>query len=132
MATKQLLTTKQVMAGFSTSDMTIYSWRKGTPTKTVLPCVKVGASVRFEPAAMKAWAKEHGLKFSLEAALAVPAAKGKTGPKPKIQPLAASAVEVAHSPKKLVVVSTPALVKSASPKKARKATPPDARAAATA
>ena len=77
------LTTKQVMAGFNTSDMTVYTWRKGTTTRDPLPCTVDGRKVTFKDTDMKAWAKKYNLTFSLEAALKVAGAAVPTGPKPK-------------------------------------------------
>lgn len=72
MSTKQqkepLLNTKQVMAVFGVSDMTVFNWRHGTASKKPLPTVlkPVGASgvrqlVGFKPSAIKRWAAQHAV-----------------------------------------------------------------------
>lgn len=73
------LTTKQLQAGFGVSDMTIWAWRAGTPTRAKLPTVKQGRAVLFKPADITAWAKKHELKFDLAAAQKVE--PPKLGPK---------------------------------------------------
>lgn len=81
MATKTpLLTTKQVMAGFSVSDMTIYTWRQGSAARDKLPCHTEGNRVGFKATEMTRWAKKYGLTFD-EAKAAAPVAEVKMGPK---------------------------------------------------
>jgi hypothetical protein len=83
MTKQNFLSTKQLCAGFGVSAVTISNWRKGTPGKTALPVAEhPGYGVRFDPAVIKAWAKEHGLKFSVAAAQAVGAST--PGPKPTV------------------------------------------------
>lgn len=88
------LTTKQLQAGFGVSDMTIWAWRAGTPTRAKLPTVKQGRAVLFKPADITAWAKKHKLKFDLAATQQVEAPK--LGPKaPSVKAKVAAVVETA-------------------------------------
>ena len=88
------LTTKQLQAGFGVSDMTVWAWRAGTPTRDKLPTVKQGRAVLFKPAAVAAWAKKHELKFDLAAAQKVK--PPKPGPKaPSAKAKGVAAVETA-------------------------------------
>lgn len=65
MAKKQL-SIAQLKAGFGVAHMTIFNWRAGTPTKEALPAEKgENGRVVFDAAAVKAWAKKHGLKFTM-------------------------------------------------------------------
>lgn len=90
MATKQttkaaaavaaLLTMKQVMAGFKVSDMTIFTWRKGTATRARLPSHAHGNRVLFKDAEMAKYAKTHGLVWDSAAAVKA-VASAKMGPK---------------------------------------------------
>jgi hypothetical protein len=83
---KTLFNTRQVAAGFSVTDITIYSWRDGTASRDQLPVViqKVGAAksprVFFDAASMEKYAKKHGLTFDAAAAAKV-AGPSKMGPK---------------------------------------------------
>ena len=77
------LNIKQIMAGFNTSDMTVYTWRQGTATRRALPHnVGEGRRVSFDEPEVKAWAKEYGLKFDSAAAKAANSVS-VPGPKPK-------------------------------------------------
>lgn len=76
------LTTKQVMAGFGVSDMTVFTWRRGTNTRSVLPCHADGTRVYFKEAEMAKWAKKNGVEWNPTAAAKVPG-PAKTGPKPE-------------------------------------------------
>ncbi len=76
------LTTKQVMAGFKVSDMTIFTWRGGTPTKDPLPSHQDGTRVYFKEAEMARWAKKNGVEWNAAEAMKVPG-PAKTGPKPE-------------------------------------------------
>ena len=83
---KIFLNTKQVMAGFQASDMTIYTWRQGTSAaRTALPFEKQGTKVVFSQTEIEAWAKKHSLLFDATAAGAALnlSSTSKTGPKPK-------------------------------------------------
>jgi predicted DNA-binding transcriptional regulator AlpA len=77
---KKTLTTKQLMAGFGVSDMTVFTWRKGTATKEPIPHTVDGRSVTFPVSEVKAWAKKHGVPFDLVKAEGSPDAE-KPGPK---------------------------------------------------
>jgi hypothetical protein len=79
------LTTKQVMAGFKVSDMTIFTWRQGTPTKEPLPCHADGNRVFFKEPEMVKWAKKNGVAWDATAALKAPG-PAKTGPKTERKP----------------------------------------------
>lgn len=84
MAKTQALTTKDLQAGFSVGHMTIFNWRKGSPTKAALPAhTDAAGRVTFKPAEVKAWARKHGLEFT---APAEAAPEGKPGPKAKAAP----------------------------------------------
>lgn len=78
-----MLTIKQVMAGFSVSDMTVYTWRQPGGTRDPLPSEKIGNAVGFRASLVKAWAKKYDLGFDLDRALATPVAA--SGPKPKLK-----------------------------------------------
>ena len=94
MASKQLLTTKQVIAGFAVGHMTIYNWRKGTAKQDPLPTVAVqgedGNKVMFSATDVKAWAKKYERPFTMPTG---DAEVVKPGPKPK-----APAVKAAKAP----------------------------------
>lgn len=98
------LTIKQIMAGFKVSDMTVYTWRQGTPGKDPLPHTLEGRKVIFKDSEVKAWAKKHGLTFDAAAAGTVDVAKA--GPKVKADPKAAAKAETAKR-------KTPAGIKQA-------------------
>lgn len=90
MATKSTslkLTTKQLIAGFAVSDMSIYTWRQGTATRDKLPTehLPTGRKVQFDAKAVQDWAKKHGLPFDLtKARSAGSEAAVKPGPKGKV------------------------------------------------
>lgn len=81
-----LLTTKQVMAGFSVSDMTLWTWRKGSKARDALPHHKDGRSVGFKESEMKAYGKKYSLTWAPQAA-ADALTDVKPGPKVKEPPL---------------------------------------------
>lgn len=132
MATIKTLTTKQVIAGFAVGHMTVHNWRKGTASQTKLPChVDDKGRVSFVPAEVKAWAKEHGRKFTMPAA---PEEPTKPGPKPKAEaapPAKKAAAKKAVADKVVTPVAktlgarlaktlTPPKVKKPSPLKGKK------------
>lgn len=78
-----MLTIKQVMSGFSVSDMTVYTWRQAGGTREPLPSEKIGNAVGFRASLVKAWAKKYNLDFDIDRALATPIAA--SGPKPKLK-----------------------------------------------
>lgn len=80
MASKKSFNTRQVMAGFSVSDMTIFTWRTATKAREAIPHEISGRNVTFPEAAVKAWAKKYGKTFDVSKADAAPATS-KTGPK---------------------------------------------------
>jgi predicted DNA-binding transcriptional regulator AlpA len=89
-----LLTIRQVMAGFAISDMTVYTYRQGTPTKDPMPSHKDGARVGFKEAELVKWGKKYDLAWDADAAakaLHVPAtvAAKKSLPKPAAKKTAA-------------------------------------------
>ncbi len=88
------LTTKQVMAGFKVSDMTVFTWRGGTPTKEKLPSHQDGTRVYFKEAEMVRWAKKNGVEWNAAAAAKVPG-PAKTGPKPEVKSPAKAAKKLA-------------------------------------
>jgi transposase len=70
------LTVQEVMQLAQVSHVTVYTWRKGTPTKGVLPWVHGSRprSVEFEPKALKSWAATNGVQLAADP---VALAKGK-------------------------------------------------------
>lgn len=98
---KTLLNSTQCAAGFGVTEMSIFSWRGGTPTKAALPVVKGipgnPKAVRFDADTMTKYAKTHGLTFDLKAAtFNMQTAPAKSGPKAKVaEPVAAKKVVVA-------------------------------------
>jgi len=85
MATKKQpqprFTTRQVMAGFKVSDMTVFTWRKGTTTRDPLPVEQDGRNVYFPEKSTLAWAKKYDLPFDKSNAEKV-LAGATPGPKP--------------------------------------------------
>ena len=79
-------TTRQIMAGFGVSDMTVYTWRQGTPQREKMPTEQDGRNVYFPHASTVAWAKKHGLTFDADAAAKAVGTAAKTGPKPTTKP----------------------------------------------
>ena len=73
--------TRQVMAGFNVSDMTIFNWRQGSAQRKPLPITQDGRQVVFREDQMVAWAKEQGIKFNATAAATVEGPKA-VGTKP--------------------------------------------------
>jgi hypothetical protein len=106
MATKQNavtgFSTKQAMAGFAVSDMTIYTWRNQPADP--LPSHKDGNKVVFKEAELVKWAKKTGRTFDAVKAAAGPV-QAKTGPKP-------APVKKEAAPK-VKAVAKPAVVKTA-------------------
>lgn len=76
----QKLTTKDLTDVFGVTPMTIFNWRRGTPTREPLPAENEGRRVFYRPARLKAWAKRHGIP--LLRSLDESTARGKPGPKP--------------------------------------------------
>lgn len=72
MAKLQALRTADLIQGFGVTNLTLLTWRKGTPTKEPLP-VQVDSTaggrntVSYNEAKVRAWAKKHGLEFNLGA-----------------------------------------------------------------
>ena len=81
MSTKVRYTTRQMMAGFAVSDMTIWTWRQGSSARAPLPIEQEGRNVYFPHAGVVAWAKKHGLTFDATKAAAVTTSTAKPGPK---------------------------------------------------
>ena len=108
------LTTKQLQTAFGVGHMTIYNWRAGSATRDPLPCsISDERRVTFDLAAVKAWAKKHGVAFT---APTEAAEVTKPGPKPKVVAQAdVEKVKKAPAAKE----QTPA-VKKASPDKSSK------------
>lgn len=104
-------TTRQLMAGFQVSDMTVWAWRQGSAKRDPLPVVKEGTRVYFPETALKAWAKKYKLEFSATTA-ANALTDGKSGPKVikkevggkvpvvKAKPVAKKSAEVTPKPVK--------------------------------
>lgn len=70
----KLLTTRHLERAFGVTSMTIYLWRKGTPTKAKLPVVETSNKrVFYSPAKVEAWAKKN------EVAVLVPSLVGLLG-----------------------------------------------------
>jgi hypothetical protein len=85
------LTINQVAAAFGVSTMTLYLWRRGTPTKEPLPCTEVegkgAVRVGFRLPAIRAWAKRHRLALDeamLSGCSKAQASTRKPGPKQKL------------------------------------------------
>lgn len=76
------LSTRQVMAGFNVSDMTVFTWRKGTSTRDPMPSHADGRLVYFKEAEMLKYAKKHDLTWDSAKAAKAASAPMKTGPKP--------------------------------------------------
>lgn len=56
------LTVKELQAVFGVTNMTVYLWRQGTPTKAKLPTAATrGRSVRFEVQETLDWARKHDI-----------------------------------------------------------------------
>lgn len=86
-------TTRQLVAGFNVSEMSIWTWRTASAKRTALPTVKVGSRVYFPEAKVEAWAKKHGLAFDPGAALKAPT-PGKAGPKAQVAAVPAKVPKV--------------------------------------
>lgn len=92
MATAKLpqLTAKQVCQVFGISNMTLWSWRQGTRTLTPMPVATPSkategrATLRFNAAGIKAWAKKHGVVMVMTPEQALDdSAKEQSKPGPK-------------------------------------------------
>lgn len=112
------LTTRQVIAGFGVSDMSIWTWRKGNSVRDPLPIVKDGRSVRFPVDGVLAYSKKYRLPFSMSAARAVQAPR--PGPKatpvedkPKVAKVVKTATKPAVKASKALLGAS---VKAAKPK----------------
>lgn len=85
------LDTRQLQALFGVTHMSIYHWRKGTPTRAPLKTLKPAKdepakAVRFDANATLAWAKKHGVEpiTTLDKVLSGKAnVAKKSGPKPR-------------------------------------------------
>ncbi len=55
-ARRGLLTAEELAALLNVSEKTVYRWSKSG----VLPSVRIGTLVRFEPAAVSGWLRERG------------------------------------------------------------------------
>lgn len=81
------LTIKQACEAFGVTSMTLFMWRKGTPTRTPLP-VEIDNKHAIKPrvfvpvASAKAWARNHGLIFDPSGVMNRGVAT-KPGPKPR-------------------------------------------------
>lgn len=75
------LTTKDMQDAFGVTPMTIFNWRKGTPTREPLPCEVKGRSVLYPVARVKAWAKRHGITPLRDLGEIAPSGREKPGPK---------------------------------------------------
>lgn len=81
MAKATRLTTKDLLAAFGVTPMTIANWRKGTPTRTPLPSEKQGRSVNYRRDRIERWADKNGVPLLDPLALLGSAGRGKPGPK---------------------------------------------------
>lgn len=79
--TKAILTTKDLVAAFGVTSMTISNWRKGSPTKTALPTKQRGRFVCFEPERVQRWANSNSVPILAPKKLAGGAERLKPGPK---------------------------------------------------
>lgn len=86
MATKQSLTTKQLLALFGVSAMTINSWGKGTTTRDALPSNKDESGKRTFPLGKtKQWAKRYDITMLVDPeSLMKDVTSSKPGPKAKV------------------------------------------------
>lgn len=73
------LRTKDLMLGFNVAHMTLYHWRQGTATKDPLPHEVEGRAVIFNTKKVIAWAKKHGVPFTVPSK---PSKPGRPGRKP--------------------------------------------------
>jgi len=116
-----LLTSIQAAAGFNVTDMTIYTWRAGTPTRGKLAHIKgiegSPRAVRFSETACNEFATRNDLPFNIKAALAG-ASAAKLGPKPKTVVEKKVAAPVKKVAAKKVVATKPAAKKVVKGKKA--------------
>ena len=82
------LTTKDLIAAFDVTSMTIANWRQGSATKSALPCHKAGRAVTFAPGKVKQWAKQNGVPILAPESLLGAAERSRPGPKPQSKPKA--------------------------------------------
>ncbi len=75
------LTTKDLLAAFGVTPMTIANWRAGTPTRTPLPYEKQGRAVNYRSDRIQKWADKNGVPIPDPLALLGGAGRGKPGPK---------------------------------------------------
>ena len=64
------VTINELARAFGVSTMTLYLWRRGTPTKDAMPhhTEQVGGSnrVTFRRGEVRAWARKHGLALDFD------------------------------------------------------------------
>lgn len=80
------MTVSQVAAGFGVSTMTLYLWRRGTPTKEMIPHYiepvgVAGKRITFDLAEVKEWARQNSLAFNPNGVKRKP---GQSGPIAKV------------------------------------------------
>jgi hypothetical protein len=103
---KKTFTIKQIMAGFSISDMTAFTWRKGTANRDPIPHTVEGRTVSFPAVEVKAWAKKYGLAFdSAKAEKAGQPEETKPGPKKTTAAAPAAKKAVAKKAARAVAVA---------------------------
>lgn len=95
-------TNREMEVMFDVTAMSLYLWKKGTPTKAPLPHIKKGREVRYPVAKVMSWARRHEVTLVVhpddlpmpgqQPAQATTSAK-KPGPKPKAAAVAAIANE---------------------------------------
>lgn len=124
-----LLNTKQVMAGFGVSDMTLWAWRQGSKTRDCLPFHKEGRFVSFKESEMKAYAKVHGLTWSSTMAAADHTEAVQPGPKPKLTATTAKPAKVKTAAQKMKSAAAP-LPRPASVGKSKRKLPTQTQAQA--
>lgn len=71
------LTNQNLITLFGVTGMTIYNWRRGTPTKAPLPCPAT-------PVEARAWAKRHGVPMTCDPRTLLGVGGAKRGPKPAV------------------------------------------------
>lgn len=125
------LTTAQAMRVLGVSDMTLWLWRKGTPTKTPLPFHDDNEGggrpmIHYRASEITAWAKKNGVELAetVESVLKSPTATlRKSGPKSngvkKAEKPAEKPAKVAK--KGVAVVAPPKVVKKAAKEVAHRA-----------
>ena len=84
MSTKQRLTTWHLQRIFDVSAMTVYNWRRGTATKTRLPCaVEQNGRVHYTIGAVKAWARKNAVPLVEDPGQVATMAPRRRGPRGK-------------------------------------------------